>query len=129
MLKITFHSYQNPSHRCGECLDPYPQGPVCCNTADQFDNCSSVCQLRLVASVEPFNSSWRDVFFPRIPPSFWEDEVEEFPVGPFNNTEGNISNPFIANMSIWTVSLLILQLNSSFVCRARSVVWFCIIAV
>ena len=104
MLIITFHSYQNPTHHCGECLDPYPQGPVCCDTADQFDGCSSDCQLRLVASVEPFNSSLRDVFFPRSHPSFREDKIEAFSVGPFNNAEGNISNPFIVNMSICTVS-------------------------
>ena len=105
MLMITFHSYQNPSHHCGECLDLPQGGPVCCDTPDQFDNCSSDCQLRLVASVEPFNSSLRDVFFPRSPPSFWKDEVDVFPVGPFNNTEGNISNPFIVNMGVWTVSV------------------------
>ena len=105
MLTITFHSYWNPTHRCGECLDP-SQDPVCCDTINQFDNCSySTCLLRLVASVEPFNLPLRDVFFPPVPPSFRGDEVEEFPVGPFNNTEGNISNPFIVNMSVWTVSV------------------------
>ena len=58
-----------------------------------------------MASVEPFNSSLRDIFFPAVRPSFQEDEVEEFPVGPFQNTKGRISNPFIVNMSVWTVSV------------------------
>ena len=105
MLMIIFHSYQNPSHHCGECLDPYPHGPVCCNTPDQFNDCPSDCQLRLVASIERFNSSLRDVLFLLSRLSFQEDEVEEFPVGPFQNTDGRISNPFIVNMSIWTVSV------------------------
>ena len=106
MLLMTFHSYQNPTHHCGECSDPYPRGPVCCNTQDQFDNCSSDCQLRFVVSIEPFNSPLRDVLFPQLPPFIREDEVEEFPVGPFNYMDGRISNPFIVNMSIWTVSFI-----------------------
>jgi len=105
-LFITFHSYENPSHLCGECVDPHPQGPICCDTEDQFDNCPNDCQLRLVASVEPYNSTLRDMFLPSRPPSFQEDKVEMFPVGPFPNTSGNVSNPFTVNMSIWTVSVV-----------------------
>ena len=51
----------NPLHLCGECSE---SGPICCDTVNETANCSGVCQLRPVFSVQPYGAPALDVEFP-----------------------------------------------------------------
>ena len=51
----------NPLHLCGECSE---SDPICCDTVNDIANCSGVCQLRPVFSVQPYGAPALDVEFP-----------------------------------------------------------------
>ena len=40
-----FHSYKNPQHLCGECVE---KGSVCCDTVDQADKGSTLWRVKSV---------------------------------------------------------------------------------
>ena len=96
-----FHSYMNPRHLCGECVE---NGAGCCDTVNQTDNCGNHCYLRLVFSVQPYLATALDVELPRTIPEYKSDDISMFAEGPNAFPITNRSNPYTAELRTWTVS-------------------------
>ena len=96
-----FHSYLNPRHLCGECVE---NGSVCCDTIDQTDNCSSICQFRQVFSVQPYEATALDVELSGGVAEYQSDNISMFAQGPSVFPITNRSNPYTVELRTWTVS-------------------------
>ena len=81
----------NPLHLCGECSE---SGLICCDTVNETANCSGVCGLRPVFSVQPHGAPALDVEFPRQSPIEGGDSI----VFLLNN-----ANPSRMELTTWTV--------------------------
>ena len=96
-----FHSYLNPRHLCGECVE---NGSVCCDTVFQTDNCPKNCDFRQVFSVQPYEATALDVELSRGAAKYQSDNISMFPQGPSVFLITNRSNPYTVELRTWTVS-------------------------
>ena len=90
----------NPLHLCGECSE---SGPICCDTVNETANCSGVCGLRPVLSVQPYGAPALDVEFPQLSPIV-SDNIVMIKRGRNTFNMSRYSNPFTEQLSTWTVS-------------------------
>ena len=96
-----FHSYMNPRHLCGECVE---YGQVCCDTVDLTDNCARNCDFRLVFSVQPYLATALDEELSRGGAEYLSDNIPMFAQGPSAFPKTNRSNPYTVELRTWTVS-------------------------
>ena len=96
-----FHSYMNPRHLCGECVE---NGAVCCDTVKQTGNCPLNCDFRLVFFVQPYLATALDVEFPRGRAEYLSDDIPMFSQGSGVFPVRNRSNPYTVELRTWTVS-------------------------
>ena len=99
----------NPLHLCGECSE---SGPVCCDTVNETANCSGVCQLRPVFSIQPYGALALDVEFPKQPP-IGSDNIVMFKGGRNTFNMSRSSNPFTEQLSTWAVSCSCVKLREN----------------
>ncbi len=106
-LSVMFHSYVNPNSLCGECrLPEYGTGPVCCETFNQTDNCSSLCKFRFVFSIESHGEPLKYISLIPRHPDYQSDNITAFPVGLNTFNVSNVSNPIKVQLTTWTVSVM-----------------------
>ena len=96
-----FHSYMNPRHLCGECVE---NGSVCCDIDDQTENCPQNCDFRLVFYVQPYLATALDVELPSGGPEYRSDNISMVAQGSSAFPVTNRSNPYTAELRTWTVS-------------------------
>jgi len=106
MLSVHFHSYVNEHHHCGECREE-EFGPVCCDTWNTTLTCPYPCGVRLAISIEPYNSSIRDIYLKPHKPDFSSDNISIFRESPNLFNYSRISNPYDTEFEVWTVSIMV----------------------
>ena len=81
----------NPLHLCGECSE---SGPICCDSVNETADCSRICRLRPVFSVQPHGAPALDVEFP-----------QQMPIGGDSIVYMEADdNHFRMELTTWTVS-------------------------